>query len=63
MITNTNAELVITLKEVERDIDEVRIEGYYSNIKETARGREYKINTEKYLANTPISQNRAMVSL
>lgn len=56
MITNTNAELVITLKEVERDIDEVRIEGYYSNIKETARGREYKINTEKYLANTPIPQ-------
>lgn len=52
-VAQTDA-LLIQLQEEARDIDEVRVGGYYSNIKETALGREYKINGEKYLPNTLI---------
>jgi len=53
-ITTPPQELHIQLTEKQTTIDEVRVAGYVSNIKETARGREYKINTEKFATNTPI---------
>ena len=53
-ITTPPQELHIQLTEKQTSIDEVRVAGYVSNIKETARGREYKINTEKFATDTPI---------
>lgn len=53
-ITTPTQEFLIPLTEKQTTIDEVRVAGYVSNIKETARGREYKINTEKFVSNTPI---------
>ncbi len=47
-------EYLIQLTEKQTTIDEVRVAGYVSNIKENARGREYKINTSKFEAYTPI---------
>ena len=53
-VITPSQEYFIQLTEVQTSIDEVRVAGYVSNIKETARGREYKINTEKFAANTSI---------
>jgi len=53
-ISDAAKEYLIQLSEKQITIDEVRVAGYVSNIKETARGREYKINTEKFAANTSI---------
>ena len=52
--TVPSQEFLIQLTEKQTSIDEVRVAGYVSNIKETARGREYKINTEKFATDTPI---------
>lgn len=53
-VTVPSQEFLIQLTEKQTSIDEVRVAGYVSNIKETARGREYKINTEKFATDTPI---------
>ncbi len=53
-ITSPTQAILIPLTERQLTIDEVRVAGYASNIKEDARGREYKINAEKFQLNTPI---------
>ena len=53
-ITSPTQAILIPLTERQLTIDEVRVAGYASNIKGDARGREYKINAEKFQLNTPI---------
>ena len=53
-IISPTQSILIPLTERQLTIDEVRVAGYASNIKEDARGREYKINAEKFQLNTPI---------
>ena len=55
-ITSPTQAILISLTERQLTIDEVRVAGYVSNIKEDARGREYQINTEKFPLNTPIAK-------